>query len=194
MREIEEWLAAVETETSEVYVENKTIVITDPCYVNDDVECEEWKNLYSPYIVKDTKYGDWTCSVYKGTKEEIKKAKEKWDNFYIPWWHKWNDPDITDEEKKQLQKELNQKTKEFKDNYTYGSFCADAGMVAVYDAANLPKDVIDYLKEHYWCACFIENYTGPIKYVVEEHVDEDGEKYVSAHIVGNGFYSSQSGF
>jgi len=193
MSEVEEWLAEIETETTEVEVKDKTIVITDPCYVSD-AECEEWKYRYSPYIVKDTKYGDWSCYVYKGTKEEIEKVKEEWNDFYIPWWNKWNFQDLTDEEKEQLDKEFEQKTKEYKDNYTYGSFCADAGMVAVYDAANLPKDVIENLKEHYWCACFIENYTGPIKYVVEEHVDEDGEKYVSAHIVGDGFYSAQSGF
>ena len=38
MSEVEEWLAEIETETTEVEVKNKTIVITDPCYVSD-TEC-----------------------------------------------------------------------------------------------------------------------------------------------------------
>lgn len=193
MSEVEEWLAEIETETTEVEVKNKTIVITDPCYVSD-AECEEWKYRYSPYIVKDTKYGDWSCRVYKGNKEDVEHIINEWDTFYGDWWKRWNFENLTEQEKDKLKKEYDEKEEKFKKQYSYGSFCADAGMVAVYDAANLPKNVIEDLKEHYWCACFIENYTGPIKYVVEEHIDEDGEKYVSAHIVGDGFYSSQSGF
>lgn len=188
-----EWLESIQTKTSEVMVENKTIVITDPCYVSD-CECEEWKDKYSPYIVKNTLYGDWSCHVYRGNKEEIQNIIDEWDNFYVEWWEKYNFGGINEEEKSKLLEEYKQKEKEFKEKYVYGSFCADAGMVAVYDASKLPQGVIDNLREDSHCACFIENYTGPIKYVIEEGVYEDGEKYRSAHIVGDGFYSSQSGF
>ena len=196
LRRIEEerqWFESIETPQTEVYVENKTIIITDPCYISDG-ECEDWKNDYEPYIVKNTLYGDWSCRVYKGNKEDIENIINGWDTFYGDWWKRWNFEVLTEEEKEKLRKELNEKEAEYKKKYSYGSFCADAGMVAVYDASKIPAEKLEWCKSHYWCACFIENYTGPIKYVVEEEVDEDGHKYKAAHIVGDGFYSSQSGF
>lgn len=190
----EEWLRTIQTPQNDVMVENKTIVITDPCYVSD-AEPEEWKNKYDPYLVKDTLYGDWSCRVYKGNKEELEHIINEWDAFYGNWWKRWNFDDLTEGEKEKLRKELNEKEAEYKKRYSYGSFCADAGMVAVYDADKLPTEVVEDLKKKSWCACFIENYSGPIRYVVEEHVDEDdGHKYCTAHIEGDGFYSSQSGF
>lgn len=184
----------ISTKQSEVTVENKTIIITDPCYISDG-ECEDWKDDYEPYIVKETIYGDWSCTVYKGGKKDIVNAINEWNDFYTKWWSAYNFEGKTEEEKASLREALDQKEKEFKEKYgVYGSFCADAGMVAVYDAAKIPQEKLDWCKTHDWCACIIENYTGPIKYEVEEHVDEDGVKYRSAHIVGDGFYSSQSGF
>lgn len=190
----EKWLRSIQTPQNEVFVENKTILITDPCYVSD-AEPEEWKKKYDPYLVKDTLYGDWSCRVYKGNKEELEHIINEWDVFYGDWWKRWNFEALTEEKKEKLRKELNEKEAEYKKRYSYGSFCADAGMVAVYDADKLPTEVIEELKKKSWCACFIENYSGPIRYVVEEHVDEDdGHKYCTAHIEGDGFYSSQSGF
>ena len=93
-----------------------------------------------------------------------------------------------------MKKEYDEKEEIFEKKYSYGNFCADAGMVAVYDASKVPAEKIKKLKDSGFTACFIENYTGPIRYVVEEEVDEEGHKYKSAHIVGDGFYSSQSGF
>lgn len=188
------WFRSIQTPQNDVMVENKTIVITDPCYVSD-AEPEEWKNKYDPYLVKDTLYGDWSCRVYKGNKEELEHIINEWDVFYGDWWKRWNFEDLTEGEKEKLRKEFNEKEAEYNKRYSYGSFCADAGMVAVYDADKLPTEVIEELKKKSWCACFIENYSGPIRYVVEEHVDEDdGHKYCTAHIEGDGFYSSQSGF
>ena len=190
----EKWLRSIQTPQNDAMVENKTIVITDPCYVSD-AEPEEWKNKYDPYLVKDTLYGDWSCRVYKGNKEELEHIINEWDAFYGDWWKRWNFETLTEGEKEKLRKELNEKEAEYKKRYSYGSFCADAGMVAVYDADKLPTKVIEELKKKSWCACFIENYSGPIRYVVEEHVyEDDGHKYYTAHIEGDGFYSSQSGF
>ena len=196
-RRIEEerrWLESIETPQTEVYVENKTIIITDPCYVSDG-KCEDWKNDYEPYIVKNTLYGDWSCRVYKGNKEDIEHIINEWDTFYEDWWKRWNFENLTEQEKDTLKKEYDEKEAEYKKKYSYGSFCADAGMVAVYDASKVPAAKVQKLRDSGFTACFIENYTGPIRYVVEEYVDEeDGHKYKSAHIVGDGFYSSQSGF
>lgn len=199
LRQIEEerrWFESIETLQTEVHVENKTIIITDPCYISDG-QCEDWRNDYEPYIVKNTIYGDWSCRVYKGNKEEIENIINGWDTFYQDWWKRWNFEALTEEEKEKLREELNEKEAEYKEKYSYGSFCADAGMVAVYDASKIPAEKLEWCKSHDWCACIIENYTGPIKYVIEEGIDEeDGRKYKyrSAHIEGDGFYSSQSGF
>ena len=195
-RRIEEeraWCRSIETEADEVHVENKTIIITDPCYISDG-DCEDWKNDYDPYIVKNTIYGDWSCRVYKGNKEDLERIINEWDTFYQDWWKRWNFENLTEQEKGKLKKEYEEKEAEYKKKYSYGSFCADAGMVAVYDSSKIPTEKLEWCKSHDWCACFIENYTGPIKFVVEEEVDEDGCKHKSAHIVGDGFYSSQSGF
>lgn len=191
--EEKQWYESIETPQTEVEVVNKTIIITDPCYISDG-ECEDWKDDYAPYIVKNTIYGDWSCSVYKGSKEEVEDIIEAWDQFYIPWWEAINRKDLTSEEKDVLEEKYQKKSAEYKEKYLIGNFCADAGMVAVYDADKIPAEKLQWCKEHDWCACFIENYTGPIKYVTEEHIAEDGHKYKTAHIVGNCFYTSQSGF
>ena len=194
-REEEErqWYESIETPQTEVEVVNKTIIITDPCYISDG-ECEDWKDDYEPYIVKNTIYGDWSCSVYKGSKEEVENIIEAWDQFYISWWEVINRKDLTSEEEDALEEKYQKKSAEYKEKYLIGNFCADAGMVAVYDSDKIPPEKLQWCKEHDWCACFIENYTGPIKYIIEEHIAADNHKYKTAHIVGNCFYTSQSGF
>lgn len=41
-------------------VKNKDIIITDPCYLGDDIK----KSMFSDYIWRDTIYGDWGCTTY----------------------------------------------------------------------------------------------------------------------------------
>ena len=197
LRRIEEeraWLRSIETEADEVHVENKTIVITDPCYISDG-ECEDWKHDFEPYIVKGTIYGDWSCTVYKGNKEDAERISNEYEAFEDYWDKRFEAEAVTDEDKGRLRAEYEAKDDEFKRQNFYGDFCADAGMVAVYDASKIPAEKLQWCKKSPWCACIIENYTGPIKYVVEEHVGEEfGKKYKTAHIVGDGFYSAQTGW
>ena len=191
--EFEEWGESIETSESEVFVKNKTIVITDPCYVSE-ADCEDWRKIYEPYIVKNTLYGDWSCNVFKGERKDLDQIMKSWNEFADDWWERSNNPDNTVEEKCKLDKELEDKIAEYTEKYVIGKFCADAGMVAVYDADKLPYEVIADLKSTPYCACFIENYTGPIRYEIEKHTDKDGRKYKIAYITGDGFFSSMFHF
>lgn len=160
-------------------VKNTTLVITDPCYIKN--------SLFSTrYINERTIYGDWSCMCYKGDKEEAKKKSKEWDEFYLDFFHKYNFSDLNDEEKEKLREDFKNKKEEFINKNCYGEFCADSGRVAVYDYNTLSEEDQKWIKEHPWCACIIPDYTGEFHYVVE------GDN--SAHIVGDTFYTTQSGF
>ena len=81
------------------------------------------------------------------------------------------------------------KKKAFIEANCYGEFCADSGQVAVFDYATLSETDKEWIKEHDWCACIVPDYTGEFEYVIEGVGDNR-----SAHIVGDGFYTTQSGF
>ena len=161
-------------------VKDRTLVITDPCYI---------KSLFTkPFINETTIYGDWSCMCYKCDKEEAKKKSEEWDEIYFNFFNTYNFTGLDDSEKKKLHDEFSSKKKEFIEANCYGEFCADSGQVAVYDYDELDEKDQKWIKEHDWCACIVPNYTGEISYVVEGTGAER-----SAHIVGDGLYTTQSG-
>ena len=183
-----------------------TIVITDPCYLDSNMNNEDNLDLWeasnygedltvfgcSQWISENTLYGDWSCFTYKGTKEEIIEEIYKWDHYSIDFFKDYNFGVHTQEEKDQIYTEFSEKHKAFVEEFTYGQFCADAGMVCVVYLDEILK-VNPHFKEwadtHDWCVTIIENFDGDIEY----EVDEKG----AAHIVGKGnlnFYTSQSGF
>ena len=165
-------------------VTNSTIVITDPCYI---------KHSGTPQISKRTLYGDWSCFCYKGTKEVAKEIARQWDERYLKFFHEYNFTGKTKEEKTALYEEFSKDKAAFKQEHTYGEFCADSGMVAVFEWQFLSEEDKQWVKDHPRCACVIENYSGDIEYIVEEEPAESGDTYKSAHIVGDNFYTSQSG-
>lgn len=183
-----------------------TIVITDPCYLDSDMPesstAERWWDMVQygdnleatgidHYICENTLYGDWSCHTYKGTLDEIKQVRETWDEFYFTFFAKYNDPNITADEKAKLIEEYKQFEKQFKAEHTLGSFCADAGMVCVVyleDILKFNPNFKEWASKHTWCATIIENFDGNVEYEIDEHD--------AAHIVGTGninFYTSQSG-
>lgn len=164
-------------------VKNVTLVITDPCYIKKSF------SSVTRYINESTIYGDWSCMCYKGNKNEAKKKAKEWDKFYFDFFHKYNFSGLNEEEKKKLYEDYKNKKKEFIDINCYGEFCADSGRVAVYDYSTLSEEDQKWIKEHDWCACIIPDYTGEIHYAVEGGGDNR-----SAHIIGDGFYTTQSGF
>ena len=166
----------------EAFVENKTLVITDPCYMTDD--CDDFETAYSPLICRSTIYGDWSCFVFRGNEEDAEEGLELWNEVQRGIFDDLNKQGYN--YKGALGKMYDLAKKTFIKEHCFGEFCADAGMVAVYDMDNLPEDKKQFCKDYPWCACVIENYTGPVSYIID---DND-----QAHIVGNGFYSAQSGF
>ena len=182
-----------------------TIVITDPCYLDSNMPesptSKRWwdmvqygENLEATgidhYICESTLYGDWSCNTYKGTLDETKQARKVWNEYYLTFFAKYNDPNISDEEKAELLKDYKQYAKQFNTEYTLGRFCADAGMVCVVyleDVLKFNPNFKQWAKEHDWCATIIEDFDGEVNYVIDD--DE-------AHIQGVGnvnFYTSQSG-
>lgn len=179
-----------------------TIVITDPCYLDQGMDQNLWEisdygsdlTIFgcSQWICKDTIYGDWSCFTYKGTKEEISTLINKWDKLYAIFWSKYNTPGITEEQKNQFFIEYKNKKQSFIKDHTLGEFCADAGMVCVVYLDEISKvnpTFKEWAKTHPWCVTIIDDFDGDIEYEVDDN-DE-------AHIVGVGninFYTSQSGF
>lgn len=163
-------------------VKNITLVITDPCYIKNSGSATK-------YIDRDTIYGDWSCMCYKGDKEEAKKKSKEWDEYYFNLFKAYNFTGLDEAEKKKLYDEFSAKKKEFIKANCYGEFCADSGQVAVYDYNTLNEKDQNWVKEHDWCACIIPDYSGEFSYVVEGEGDNR-----SAHIVGDGFFTAQSGF
>lgn len=159
-------------------VKNTTLVITDPCYIK-----ESWSG--NAYINKTTIYGDWSCMCYKCDEEEAREKANKWDEYYFGFFHKYNFSGLGEDEKKKAYEEFAKRKKEWIEENCFGEFCADSGRVAVYDYDTLKEKDKEWIKEHPWCACIIPNYTGSFEYVV----DKDD----NAHIVGDGFYTTQSG-
>ena len=163
-------------------VKNITLVITDPCYIKNSDSAIR-------YINESTIYGDWSCMCYKGNKNEVKKKTKEQDKFYSDFFYKNNFSGLNKEEKKKLYEDYKNKKKEFIDINCYGEFCADSGRVAVYDYSTLSEEDQKWINKNTWCACIIPDYTGEFHYMVEK----DGE-HSSAHIIGDTFYTAQSGF
>lgn len=183
-----------------------TIIITDPCYIikkcteknpypfpwtleyidspnKDELikQYNKWEKAHddwmkynggenmealgiSHYLCKNTIYGDWSCTTYKITEDPYKVI----DNF------------------------IELLEKEYKVNYTkFGNFCADTGMVAVFNLEEVRKynpSIDEWIASHSWCVTVVPNFNGEVKY----YVDEQG----AAHIVGIGninFFTIQTG-
>ena len=170
-----------ETRTMKREVKNRKLVITDPCYMKHTSSAKALIN-------ESTIYGDWSCMCYKCNKEEAKEKSNEWDKIYFDFFNTYNFTGLDETEKKKLYDEFSAKKKEFIKTNCYGEFCADSGRVAVYDYDDLNEQDQKWIKEHDWCACIVPDYTGEFEYVIEG----DGDNR-SAHIVGNGFYTTQSG-
>jgi hypothetical protein len=145
----------------EIKVENKNIIITDPCYLDNVMnkkdktkELDEyWHEFlgnmdsddYSPRLQRfgftdniccGTGYGDWSCTTFRVGFDptEIKEME-----------------DLEKIDEDQL--------------INIGSFCADAGMVCVVDAEELKKfnpNFFEWAFSHRHCVTAIYDFTGRI--------------------------------
>lgn len=171
-----------------------TLIITDPCYIDtsddkwDKSGCGENLSVYGckTYISKSTLYGDWSCTTFKGSKEDVSDLIDRWNDFYFEFLARYD----SSSDKEVLNKEYKNKEKELLLNHSYGKFCADSGMVCAILAEELNnKDsFLEWAKEHSWCATIIPDFNGNVEYVVDNNED--------VHIIGTGnkpFYTSQTG-
>lgn len=114
-------------------VKNKTIIITDPCYIIPAGKDDDWyffceheyfntKELTN-YLVENTIYGDWSCTTYNSDNKEV-----------------------------------------------LGEFCADAGMVGVFELDEVLKynPNFDFWKSRPWTTTKIDNFTGIVEIAYDE--------------------------
>lgn len=161
-------------------VKNITLVITDPCYIQNSASAKK-------YIHEDTIYGDWSCMCYKCKKEQAKEKSKEWNKFYFDFFKKYNFSGLNREERMKLFEDYQNKKQEFLNINCYGEFGTISGQVAVYDYNTLSEQDQKWINKHSWCACIIPDYTGKFDYVVETE-----NEHHSAHIVGDTFYTIQS--
>jgi hypothetical protein len=118
------------------------------------------------YITESTIYGDWSCTTYKITEDPYKVI-----NSFVEAQEKGEDYGIHCSE--------------------LGNFCADAGLVSVFNLDEVRKynpDIDEWIASHDWCVTTIPDFDGEVNYYVD--------KQDSAHIVGVGninFFTDQTG-
>lgn len=185
-----------------------TIIITDPCYIVKKcteenpypcpwdvkyINCpyrdklikqynkwewlhNDWKRCYCGrnmeilgihnYITESTIYGDWSCTTYKITEDPYKVI-----DSFVEAAKAGEDYGV--------------------DCSSLGNFCADSGLVSVFNLDKVRKynpDIDEWIASHDWCVTMIPDFDGEVNY----YVDKQG----SAHIVGVGninFFTDQTG-
>ena len=158
-------------------VKNKTIIITDPCYIINDHEDKKPKWEDYPELIAvsyGTKFSDYT------PKQIIayNKYSKAYDEFTAKYddWHKCSYGEnmgalgITNYIcRDTLYGDWSCTTYNTDTKEELGKFCADAGLVAVFELEEVLKynpDFSRWIKTHYWCGTIIENFTGDINFEV----------------------------
>lgn len=147
-----------------------TIIITDPCYIDNDHILWDSENFdifsgrglqkfgFTDYIWDTTVYGDWSCTTFELKSEAVNKSIGALS---------------IEDMKSQL-----------------GNFCADAGLVGVFYLEEVLKfnPTFDYHIERKWTTTLIEDFDGEIEYIVF-----DDEVFIKG--TGNiNFITRQTGF
>lgn len=190
------------------FKEKTNVLITDPCYVKDEIVGEDntvsYNRVgdYEALINENTIYGDWSCFVYQGRLEGDERPGN-WDEMYFKFWNEYNFSGKSSEEKKQFYEDWKKQKEQFMiENNVLGEFCADSGRVAVFNYDKLLKKypcVKKFVDSHPWCATVVKDFAGTVEYYVRTEKDEEGKEHRSAHIIGtstdgsNDFFTIQSG-
>lgn len=191
-----------------------TIIITDPCYIMRDYKetypkFETWPGLEG--VSQSTKFGDYTEEQMRAYRC-YEKACRAWEEEYNDWdkcgmgefmgelginhciventiYGDWSCGTYeVDENPRELIDRLVKEECEIEATQL-GSFCADAGEVAVFlldEVREYNPDIDNWIAEHPWCVTTIEDFDGNVEY----YIDGNGE----AHIYGEGninFFTSQ---
>ena len=117
------------------------------------------------YITESTIYGDWGCTTYEITEDPYKVISS-----FIDASEKGEDYGIKCSK--------------------LGDFCADAGLVSVFNLDEVRKynpDIDEWIASHDWCVTTIPDFDGEVNYYID--------KQDNAHIVGIGninFFTTQT--
>ena len=180
-------------------VENKTIIITDPCYIiketgknpyqfpwelglEEKLGKKAYSELVNNYRGWENKHDDWRKCAYGENMETLGITNyESRGTIYGDWSCTTYNTDTAEE---------------------LGQFCADAGMVAVFELDEVRAynpDIDEWIKKHPWCVTTIKNFTGNVNIEVvdlEDQVDEEGYMYKEVRVIGKGninFFTTQTG-
>ena len=187
-------------DTKKLHFENKTIVITDPCYVfrkkgRNHSNFPDY-NKYDKPIPSEPTIKD-ILDNYEGRRRYEKDRNEyyKEDNIEYP------ENSIVNST---IYGDWSCTTYNTDTNEAIGEFCADAGLVGVFDINDIDSSSI---KDKPYLATVIENFTGDVWMEIEEErgvYEEDtewhkkGEEWIdhSVHVKGEGninFKTTQTG-
>ena len=119
-----------------------TIVITDPCYLdNGENNLDLWEASgygedlsvlgCSQWISEGTIYGDWSCTTYKGDKEKLSEFFKKASKIQEPLWKDFDSEEELVKVRDAVYENLNELEESYGGLTELGKFCADAGMVCV---------------------------------------------------------------
>ena len=193
-----------------------TIIITDPCYIVRDYDetypkFETWPGLKG--VSQNTKFTDYTEEQMRAYRC-YEKACRVWDEEYDDWnkcgmgenmevlgirhsivestiYGDWScETYKVDENPRELIDRLVEEECDIEAT-RLGSFCADAGKVAVFlldEVRQYNPKIDDWIAEHPWCVTTIKGFDGDVEY----YIDNEGD----AHIYGIGnisFLTLQTG-
>lgn len=158
-------------------VENKTIIITDPCYIINEHEDKKpkWKDYPElAEISPRTKFSDYTPEqtiAYKEYSKAYDEFKAKYDDWSkCSYGENMEVLGITNYIcRDTIYGDWSCTTYNTDTGEKLGKFCADAGLVAVFELDEVLKynpDFSQWIKTHNWCVTVIENFTGNINFEV----------------------------
>lgn len=170
------------------------IIITDPCYIlkhRDDTTAPRWEDYMRLPSYQGMNKKQLEEVGYFEDYKNLQAAKAKWEeenpddwdvcdygySFEALGFKKWMS-------RSTIYGDWSCTTFDMDTRGALGRFCADGGMVAVFDL----KEVLEYNPEyddHFkkpWCVTLIENFKGTVQFVV----DEDTDNEFSVHVIGHG--------
>ena len=191
--------------------ENKTIIITDPCYIIKKYKefmpnWFEWDGLeevspYTPFIA----YTKEQLKAYESYKKALDEYYAKYDD-----WEKCNYGDNMEVLgithyicRNTIYGDLSCTAYNLDTNEVLGHFCADSGLVAVFDL----EEVLEYnpnfnkwIEEHSRCVTKIPNFTGEVSIEVVDISNQESSngdfEDKEVRVIGKGninFYTTQTG-
>lgn len=190
-------------------VENKTIIITDPCYIINKHEDKKpkWENYPGlKGVTYNTLFTDYTPEQMRAY-EIYKKDYEAFYDLYDDW-DRCNCGEnmevlgITNyESRSTIYGDWGCTTYNTDTAEELGQFCADAGMVAVFELDEVRAynpDIDEWIEKHPWCVTTIKNFTGNVDIEVvdlEDQVDKEDYMYEEVRVIGKGninFFTTQT--